>query len=133
MTNKKSCSTTSGYQPIKKEDMVRLNEYFDRSTPKKLQQEILFNIVYHNGFCGREWIRNLKKEDIRIETGPDGLKYVNVVKSENEKNVKSNDCRNIRQVAMYKFPNSEKCNVASVEKYLSMLPTENSFFSKAKK
>ena len=62
------------------------------------------------------------------------MKYVNVVKSENEKNVKSNDCRNIRQVAMYKFPNSEKCNVASVEKYLSMLPTENSaLFPKPKR
>lgn len=126
VTNRKSCSTTAGYQPIEKEDLIRLDKYFNRSTPTRLQQEVLFNIVYHNGFRGREWIRNLNKEDIRIESGPDGLKHVNVVKSENEKNVKSNDYRNIRQVAMYEIPNSQMCPVAAVEKYLSMLPTQNS-------
>ena len=125
VTNKKRCSATSGYQPIEKEDMVRLDKYFDRSTPKRLQQEVFFNIVYHNGFRGREWIRSLKKEDIHIESGPDGLKYVTIVKNENEKNVKINDYRNIRQVAMYEIPDCEKCPVAGVEKYLSMLPTEN--------
>ena len=125
VTNKKCCSETSGYQPIEKEDMDRLDKYFDRSTPKRLQQEFFFNIVYHNGFRGREWIRSLQKEDIHIKAGPDGLKYVTVTKDENEKNVKSNDYRNIRQVAMYEIPNCAKCPVAGVEKYLSMLPTQN--------
>ena len=36
---KKSCLKTSGYQPIEKEDMKRLDAYFDRSTPTRLQQD----------------------------------------------------------------------------------------------
>ena len=37
---------------------------------------------------------------VQIKSVTDGLEYVPVIKDENEKNVKSNDYRNIRQVVM---------------------------------
>lgn len=123
LTNtKKGCSSTTGYQPIEKEDLAKLDTYFDRSTPSRLQQEVFFNIVFHNGFRGREWIRNLKKGDIHVSTGPDALKYVEIVKPEQEKNVKSSDSRNLRQIAMFEIENKSKCPVAAIELYLRKLP-----------
>ena len=40
----------SGYPAIEPEDLVLLRQYFNRSTPVKLQDEVLFLIVYHFGF-----------------------------------------------------------------------------------
>lgn len=58
----------------------------------------LFSISFiKNGFRGRRSIRNLKKEDSNIESEPDGLKYVIIVKNENEKIVKCKDYRDNHQ------------------------------------
>ena len=35
------------YQAIEKDDMRKMAAYFDRSSPKILQQEIWFSIVYY--------------------------------------------------------------------------------------
>lgn len=132
-SRKRSCLETTGYQPIEVEDMAKLDVYFDRSTPKRLQHEVFFLILYHFGFRGREWIRNLTKETVKICTGPDGKKYATLIKEEQEKNVKANDYRNLRQEAIYETEDKSKCPLAAIEEYMSRLPSENlALFPKVK-
>lgn len=55
------------YPAIDNQDLKILSMYFDRSSPQKLQQEVFYNLVFHFGMRGREWIHyNLTKESIAI-------------------------------------------------------------------
>jgi hypothetical protein len=45
------------YPRITSNDMSLLRQYFDRSTNKRLQEEIIFNIILYFGFRGRENLR----------------------------------------------------------------------------
>jgi hypothetical protein len=45
------------YPRITCSDMNLLRQYFDRSTNKRLQEEIIFNILLYFGFRGRENLR----------------------------------------------------------------------------
>ena len=47
------------YPAIEKGDMEKLSTHFNRSSPQKLQDEVFFILMYHNGFQGREWFRDL--------------------------------------------------------------------------
>ena len=58
--------------------MEKLNTYFDRSSPEILQKEIYFSIKYYLGLRGREWIKGLKRNQIKIETDSRNRKFVTV-------------------------------------------------------
>ncbi len=62
--------TRHQYDAIEPEDMEKLGEYFNRSTPSRLLWEVFFLIIYHFGFRGREWLRNLTKKSIIIKFCP---------------------------------------------------------------
>ena len=48
MQQKKS-NDTCAYPVIEKNDLAKLSEYFDRSTPTKLQDEVFFQLCFHFG------------------------------------------------------------------------------------
>ena len=55
MKNKRFVSEGgSGYPEIEQSDMKKLNEYFNRSDPVRLQDEVFFSLCYFFGFRGRE-------------------------------------------------------------------------------
>ena len=39
------CKANTGYPLIEKPDMQKIRQYFDRSTPEILQEEIMFNLI----------------------------------------------------------------------------------------
>ena len=122
-----------GYQPIENNDMTLLKNYFDRTTPQKLQDEIFFNIIYYNGFRGREWIRSLTKSSIQIKENENGgVRYVDLIKPVHEKNVRVGNENSIRQTLMAETPESpSSCPVIAMELYINKLPSET-LFPKAK-
>ena len=64
--------------------MDKLQLYFNRTTPQRLQDEFFFNLLYHFGFRGREWLRSLDKSSIII--GNNGNEtFVDLVRSVHEK------------------------------------------------
>ncbi|PAA51383.1 hypothetical protein BOX15_Mlig004846g3 [Macrostomum lignano] len=44
--------------------MSKLHAYFTIADTKRLQYEVLFLIVFHFGFRGREWIGSFKEDAI---------------------------------------------------------------------
>lgn len=65
----KNGGSVKQFSAIESEDLQRLSVYFDRSSPKVLQQEVYFVIVMHFGLRGREWLRRL---------GVDSFEKVNI-------------------------------------------------------
>jgi len=113
------------YDAIEPEDMEKLGSYFNRSSPARLLWEVFFLIVYHFGFRGREWLRNLSKESIVIKLCPvTKLKFVDLIKQAGEKNVHSEKPEHNKQIVMFEKPNSASCPVKAVELYLSKLPMD---------
>ena len=47
--------------------MIKLGEYFDRSSHLVLQDEVLFNLIFYFGLRGRENLRALKKGTFEVE------------------------------------------------------------------
>ena len=111
----------SGYPPIEPVDMEKLRAYFTRSDPQKLQDEILFLLVYHFGFRGREWLRSLERSSVVISVNNDE-KIVDLLRTTKEKNVKVGNEKSVKQIIMAEIPdNSSICPVAAMELYLSKI------------
>jgi hypothetical protein len=53
----KNGGKTKSYAAIEPEDMKKIVAYMDRSTPLKLQEEVIFKIIYYFGERGREPLR----------------------------------------------------------------------------
>ena len=51
-------------QSNRRENMTLLKNYLNRSDPTRLQREVIFNIIWHFGFRGREWLRGLNKDSV---------------------------------------------------------------------
>ena len=49
------------YPAIEKNDLQKMMDYFDRSNGEVLQQEVMFHLIYHFGFRGRETMPLLDK------------------------------------------------------------------------
>ena len=69
------------YSPITEIDLERIAEYFAHDhmndvNPKKLQQQVIFNIIYF--FCrrGRENLYDMMQNTFTILTEPDGKQIV---------------------------------------------------------
>ena len=75
------CGEIENKKAISEEDYKKLREYFKRkmhenSTPKKLQEVVLFNIIYYMGRRGLENLRYMTKETFKIARDPDGRRYI---------------------------------------------------------
>lgn len=116
------------FSPIERTDLDKLSKYFDRSTPKSLQDEIIFNIIYYFGQRGRENIRMLKRSDFRIETSSTGSRFVDIKVGLEAKNVKASLNKRAysdeKQAKMFELKGSpSSCPVLAFEFYLSKLPS----------
>ena len=72
------CKANTGYPLIEKPDMQKIRQYFDRSTPEILQEEIMFNLIYYFGLRGRETLPQLTKNSIVCETSSDGKRCLRI-------------------------------------------------------
>jgi site-specific recombinase XerD len=119
---------TKPFEAISEADLAKLNEYFDRSTNKRLQEEVIFNILYHFGMRGREHLRSLQKDTFLIDRDEDGREYIALDKVMKSKNVKASlnrrEYSDEKQARMYACDlNKEKCPVEAMKLYLSLLPS----------
>lgn len=136
--SQKSCSEPSSRRVLEKEDLVRLNEYFDRSTPVRLQDEVFFKLCYHFGFRGREWIRDLETIDIIFKTDGTGRDFVDLNRAKLSKNVRpgetSTSFTDVKVIVMYADPLlGIKCPVEALRTYLKKIPPlTKSLFPKSK-
>lgn len=126
---------SSSYEAISESDMQKINEYFDRSSNKKIQEEVLFNLMFHFGMRGRENLRSLQKDTFTIETDDDGKEYVKIDKVMKYKNVKASlsqkEFRDHKNSRMYESTDKSKCPVEAFKIYIQLLPNktkENSLF-----
>ena len=115
------------HTPMEKEDLRKLSEYFTRTNPTVLQDEVIYNTIYYFGQRGREHIRLLKKEDF-IFINEDGKTCVKINKLPT-KNVRgscnSNDTYDIKQAVMSEIEDFSRCPVACLKLYLEKLPPES--------
>jgi site-specific recombinase XerD len=113
----------AGYKAIEEKDMSLLNNYFNRSDPTRLQREVIFNIIWHFGFRGREWLRGLNKDSVIFSTCPtSGLRYVDLRITQL---TKSTNCRKPdekKSIIMYEKPGDAKCPVQLMKRYLELFP-----------
>lgn len=75
------------FVPISDADMCILRNYFDRSSLRRLQDETIFNIMYHFGLRGRENLRELTPESFLI-VPEERAEYVKIAVNMLSKNVK---------------------------------------------
>lgn len=125
---KESRSETKVTPAIQPGDMKKLSEYFDKSNPKILQEEVWFDLMLFFGLRGRETVRQLRKESISIESDADGMKFARINHDTLSKNSKASLSRkefeSIKQGRMYAIDKSN-CPVKALEMYLSKLPVDN--------
>ena len=103
--------------------------YFDRSTPERLQEECFFIIEYYLGTRGREWIRYLKKENIKIETDSQGktfieIKNLNTMQKNCQPAVNNSPNQNLKQCRIYATDIEGSCPVEAMKLLLQRLPDE---------
>ena len=97
------------HPPIEPEDLEKINEYFiqnmrGRPDAKKLQEMLLFYIIYYGGRRGRENLRNMKINTFEVGQDPDGRKYLFQVIKEHTKNHTEKDFQPINTARIYEIP-----------------------------
>lgn len=128
------------FNAISPGDMSRLTQYFDRSTHKRIQEEVIFSLIYFFGMRGRENLRSLKKDTFGIFTDGEQKKYVGIQKLLPSKNVKASlnvkEFNDIKNTRMYSTSDKQTCPVECFTMYLNLLPEntfENTLFPKCTK
>ena len=94
------------YPPISQIDLERISEYFTHdhmnlTDPKKLQQQVIFYVIYY--FCrrGRENLYNMLQTTFKVHTNPDGSEYVYQAQDEIDKNHGADDTSMTNEGKMY--------------------------------
>lgn len=123
--------TKQKFKAIQPHDMMILEQYFDASTPVKLQQEIWFYFTYYFGLRGRETLPQLKKNSIEFAMDSDGREYAFLNHSVISKNVKASinikEFSDEKEYKMYdRKGESKTCPVERTKLYLSKIPSTNS-------
>lgn len=117
----------NGYKALSDADLQKLRLYFTRDTPKKLQQEVFFTLIYYKGYRGREWMRNIKKSHLKFRKDEHGVEYADVEIPIFSKNCKGSleekNYSNPKQVRIYAVSEEIHCPVAALKLYLSKIPT----------
>ena len=128
------------FDAISPTDMTKLTRYFDRSTHRRIQEEVIFNVIYFFGMRGRENLRSLKRDTFAIFTDGEQKKYVGIQKVLPSKNVKASlnvkEFNDIKNTRMYSTDDKETCPVECFTMYLDLLPEytlENTLFPKCTK
>ena len=121
-------------QAIDEEDLKLLSAYFNRASPERLQHEVFYSLIYHFGYRGREWLRSITKDSVKVCVDECGREYVDLLIPIQEKNVKPSTNRrhfeSIKSIVMYSLPdNPSKCPVEAIKLYLTKLQS-NALFPK---
>ena len=92
--------------PIEPEDLQKITDYFEKSmksppNARKLQEMMLFNVIYYGGRRGRENLRFMTKGTFEIGYDPDGRKYIHQVIKEHDKNHKETDIQPSNEARIY--------------------------------
>ena len=77
------------YPVIETNDLKKMFGYFDRSSGEVLKREIMFQLIYHFGFRGRETLPHLKKTSFTIKTDSENRRYVTLNHELLSKNAKA--------------------------------------------
>ena len=130
----KSGKVTKHYEMIQEGDQKILENYFDRSTPQKLQEEAWYTFVYHFGNRGREGIKELKKQDFVFRFDSDGKEYCELDSCIDQKNVTPDNSESVKCARIYST-GRENCPVQCLKLYLSTIENtgHDSFWPKAKR
>lgn len=82
---------TQSKPAIEPEDLEALNTYFKEGlegppNAKKLQEIVLFHVIYQMGRRGRQNLRPMTKETFKVAADPDGRRYIYQAIKELDKN-----------------------------------------------
>lgn len=124
---------TTHYVPIDEDDMTKLYEsesgVFDIDTPEGLQNKVWFELMFFICRRGRENLRKLEKDHFAIATDANGRRYVYQCKDEMTKKIRGDSMKSRVDGGRMYETKTERCPVASFEKYLSKLnPDNNTLF-----
>ena len=86
--------------PIEDEDMEKISQYFQRNmkghpNPAKLQEMMLFNVIYYGRRRGHENLRNMVKNTFKIAVDGNNRKYIHQIIKEHDKNHTEKDLQPI--------------------------------------
>lgn len=91
------------YAAIEEADLRLLGQYFNRMDPVRLMHEAYFNMMYHFGLRGREWIRTLDRDSfvvVNVENGKQAF-ALNPMESKNRQgSLKPGSASNTKQPLM---------------------------------
>ena len=124
------------YPAVAKEDLLKIREYFDRHNSEVLQEEVMFNLIFHFALRGRETLPLLTRDSISVATDADGKRYLKLnheLLSKNAKaSLKNSEYEDLKKARIYENQeNTAECPVTCFELYLSKLPsTSLSLFPK---
>ena len=110
---------------ISSDDMSKIQESLDLSTPGGLQDKVFLDVLTFYCHRGRENIREMKAEDFTIKVDDSGRKYVQM-RDFLTKNNRENVIREADAGLMFEIPElGERCPVATFEKYVAKLNPQN--------
>ena len=81
-----------------------LNNMRGEPSAKKLQEFVLFNIIYYCGRCGRENLRSMTKDTFSIKKDTDNREYIVQVIKECDKNHREDDFNPSNEARIYAIP-----------------------------
>uniref|UniRef100_A0A8C7H0V8 ZMYM2-like/QRICH1 C-terminal domain-containing protein n=1 Tax=Oncorhynchus kisutch TaxID=8019 RepID=A0A8C7H0V8_ONCKI len=95
-------------------------------TPRGLVNKVWFDIQLHFGPRGKEGNRRLTPQSFVIKYDENGAKYATMTSSEERQNHKDAEEQNWQNRCgiMFQNPGSDLCPIASLEKYLSKIPSD---------
>ncbi|XP_071956065.1 uncharacterized protein [Antedon mediterranea] len=99
-------------QAVTEDDMKKILDSLDLTTPEGLQNKVFIDIMIRFGNCGRENLRGMSISDFFVEVDDKNLRYIvhrdNMTKSRC-KNDPNKDCSG----HMHEIPGSNRCPVSS--------------------
>lgn len=100
---------TESKPPIEPEDLQQLSNYFTKNmsgppNAEKLQEVMLFNIIYYMGRRGRQNLRKMTKETFAVTTDASGKQYIYQAIKEQDKNHSGSDMSPNNQARIYENP-----------------------------
>lgn len=95
--------------PIEPEDLKKISDYIDANmsgppNPAKLQEAVLFYVIYYMCRRGRQNLRAMKKDTFAIDTDASGKRFVFQQRKELDKNHKEDDMNPSSQARIYEIP-----------------------------
>lgn len=95
--------------------------------PLVLQQKVFFDLVYFTSQCGKEGLRELKKEHFELKKTAEGVEYFEIIinkttkKNQGDDCSSGNNCLHNNENVFFAQPGSPRCPVLSFKQYLQKL------------